>query len=342
MKLNAAQLPRQLKEGLAPVYVVSGDDPLLTGEAEDLIRKACRAAGAEERQVFHVDRSFDWSQLYEASHSLSLFAQQRLLELRLPSGKPGDTGAKALLGYLEQPPDDTTLLVSLPKLDGTSMRSKWAKALVEHTDSRFVQIWPIEAHQLPSWMRDRLAAAGIQASPDALELLSARVEGNLLAAAQEIEKLKLFSSSGTLELDTVQQVVADSARFDVFNLSDAMLLGKPQQALRILQGLKGEGVEAPVVLWALARELRTLASMAQDTARGIPLEKVFSSQRPPVWDKRKPVMKGALERHPASAWERWLGEAQTVDEQIKGQALGSPWDGLARILVEAAGVRLAL
>lgn len=342
MKLNAAQLPRQLKEGLAPVYVVSGDDPLLTGEAEDLIRKACRAAGAEERQVFHVDRSFDWSQLYEASHSLSLFAQQRLLELRLPSGKPGDTGAKALLGYLEQPPDDTTLLVSLPKLDGTSMRSKWAKALVEHTDSRFVQIWPIEAHQLPNWMRDRLAAAGIQATPDALELLSARVEGNLLAAAQEIEKLKLFSSSGTLELDTVQQVVADSARFDVFNLSDAMLLGKPQQALRILQGLKGEGVEAPVVLWALTRELRTLASMAQDTARGIPLEKVFSSQRPPVWDKRKPVMKGALERHPASAWERWLGEAQTVDEQIKGQALGSPWDGLARILVEAAGVRLAL
>ncbi|MEH6565052.1 MAG: DNA polymerase III subunit delta [Halopseudomonas sp.] len=342
MKLNAAQLPRQLKEGLVPVYVVSGDDPLLTGEAEDLIRKACRAAGSEERQVFHTERNFDWSQLYEASHSLSLFAQQRLLELRLPSGKPGDQGAKALLGYLEQPPADTTLLISLPKLDGTAMRSKWAKALVEHADSRFVQVWPIEAQQLPGWMRDRLAAAGIQASPDALELLSTRVEGNLLAAAQEIEKLKLFCSGGSLDLDTVQQVVADSARFDVFNLSDAMLLGQPQQALRILHGLKGEGVEAPVVLWALTRELRTLASMALDSARGIPLDKVFSSQRPPVWDKRKPIMKRALERHPAGAWEGWLGAAQTVDAQIKGQAPGSPWDGLARILVEAAGVRLTL
>ncbi|SDS22197.1 DNA polymerase III, delta subunit [Halopseudomonas sabulinigri] len=342
MKLNAAQLPRQLKDGLAAVYVVSGDDPLLCSEAEDLIRKACRAAGSEERQVFHAERNFDWSQLYEASHSLSLFAQQRLLELRLPSGKPGDQGAKALLGYLEQPPADTTLLISLPKLDGTAMRSKWAKALVDHADSRFVQIWSIEAHQLPNWMRERLAAAGIQASPDALELLSARVEGNLLAAAQEIEKLKLFCSEGKLDLDTVQQVVADSARFDVFNLTDAMLLGQPQQALRILQGLRGEGVEAPVVLWALTRELRTLASIAQDSARGIPLDKVFASQRPPIWDKRKPVIKTALERHPASVWEDWLGAAQTVDEQIKGQAAGSPWDGLARILVEAAGIRLAL
>ena len=127
MKLNAPQLGKQLKEELAPVYVVSGDDPLLCGEACDLIRQACRAAGSEERQVFDVDRSFDWAQLYEASHSLSLFAQKRLLELRLPSGKPGDAGAKALLAYLEQPAEDTTLLISLPKLDGSTQRSKWAK-----------------------------------------------------------------------------------------------------------------------------------------------------------------------------------------------------------------------
>ena len=331
-----------LKEELAPVYVVSGDDPLLCGEACDLIRQACRAAGSEERQVFDVDRSFDWAQLYEASHSLSLFAQKRLLELRLPSGKPGDAGAKALLAYLEQPAEDTTLLISLPKLDGSTQRSKWAKALIDHADSRFVQIWPIEPQQLPTWIRDRLAQAGLQASPDAVELLSARVEGNLLAAAQEIEKLKLYCPQGQLTLDTVQQVVADSARFDIFHLSDAMLQGQPQHALRMLQGLRGEGVEAPVVLWAVSRELRSLTDMAQQQARGIPLDKVFSSQRPPVWDKRKPLLRGALQRHPADAWERWLNAAQTVDEQIKGQAPGSPWDGLARILVEAAGARLPL
>ena len=342
MKLNSAQLGKHLQGGLAPIYVISGDEPLLCQEAEDAIRTATRQQGFGERQVFHAEASFDWGLLYEAGASLSLFAEKRLIELRIANGKPGDKGTAAILEYLERPPQDTVLLISLPKLDGSTQRSKWAKALIDHADSRFVQIWPIEPQQLPTWIRDRLAQAGLQASPDAVELLSARVEGNLLAAAQEIEKLKLYCPQGQLTLDTVQQVVADSARFDIFHLSDAMLQGQPQHALRMLQGLRGEGVEAPVVLWAVSRELRSLTDMAQQQARGIPLDKVFSSQRPPVWDKRKPLLRGALQRHPADAWERWLNAAQTVDEQIKGQAPGSPWDGLARILVEAAGARLPL
>lgn len=339
MKLNAAQLPRQLRDAMAPVYVVSGDDPLLTGEAADQIRAACRQAGSEERQVYHVERNFDWSQLHDASHSLSLFAQQRLIELRIPSGKPGDDGGKALIGWLEKPPEDTTLLISLPKLDGSSQRTKWAKALTDHSHSRFIQIWPIDAQQLPGWMRDRLASAGLHASPDALELLSTRVEGNLLAAAQEIEKLKLHCRNGQLDLQTVQQVVADSARFDVFNLVDAMLKGQPEQALRMLNGLNSEGVEAPVVLWALAREIRALANMADDIRRNVPLERVFASQRPPVWDKRKPVLTQALQRHPVAAWEQWLREAQIVDEQIKGQQPGSAWDGLSAMVARVAGLK---
>ncbi len=340
MKLNSAQLSRQLQDSLAPVYVVSGDDPLLTGEVADQIRAACRQAGSEERQVYHVERSFDWSQLHDASHSLSLFAQKRLIELRIPGGKPGDEGGKAIMAWLDMPPEDTTLLISLPKLDGASQRTKWAKALTDHPQSRFIQIWPIEAQQLPGWMRDRLASAGLHASPDALELLSARVEGNLLAAAQEIEKLKLYCQNGQLDLQTVQQAVADSARFDVFNLVDAMLKAEPQHALRILQGLKSEGVEAPIVLWSLAREIRALANMAQDIRRNIPLDRIFASQRPPVWDKRKPLLTQALQRHPVHAWEQWLRAAQIIDEQIKGQHPGSAWDGLAAIVAGVAGLKL--
>ncbi len=342
MKLNAAQLQRQLRDGLAPVYVVSGDDPLLCGESADLIRQACRDAGSEERLVFHIDRSFDWGQVREAGNSLSLFAQQRLIELRIPGGKPGDEGIRVLLDWLEAPAPDTTLLISLPKLDSSAQRTKWAKTLMEHGNSRFVQVWPVDAHQLPNWMRDRLAAAGLHATPEALDLLTVRVEGNLLAAAQEIEKLKLFCDGGQLDLETVQQAVADSARFDVFSLSDALLQGNAQHALRILQGLRGEGVEAPVILWAVSREVRSLYSMALEQARGIPLDRIFANQRPPIWDKRKPLLSRALERHPPRVWAELLRLAQQADEQIKGQAEGSEWDTLARILVRAAGVRLPI
>lgn len=342
MKLNATQLARQLAGELAPVYVISGDEPLLTGELADRIRQACRTSGCEEREVYHAERGFDWSQLYDASHSLSLFSQKRLIELRIPSGKPGDEGAKALLAWLDDLPQDITLLVTLPKLDGSTQRSKWAKALTEHAQTRFVQVWPVEPAQLPGWMRDRLAAAGIQAQPDALDLLITRVEGNLLAAAQEIEKLKLFCQGQILDAETVAQIVADSARYDVFGLADAMLQGQPQHALRILNGLRGEGVEAPVILWSLTRELRSLAGMADELARGLPLERIFASQRPPVWDKRKPLLTLALKRHPQHAWSEWLRLAQQVDEQIKGQQAGSAWDGLGRIVAEAAGARLML
>lgn len=342
MKLSPAQLAKQLKSPLAPVYVVSGDEPLLCQEAADAIRNAARSQGFGERQVFNADANFDWGQLYEAGASLSLFAEKRLLELRVPSGKPGDKGAAAILEYLKRPAEDTVLLISLPKLDGSAQKSKWAKALLDGPQVQFVQIWPIDAQQLPQWIRQRLAQAGLSASQEAVELIAARVEGNLLAAAQEVEKLKLLAEGNQVDADTVQAAVADSARFDVFGLLDCTLRGEAAHALRMLDGLRGEGVEPPVVLWALARELRLLAGLAQQYAQGVPLERAFAQARPPVWDKRRPLVSRALQRHPAAHWNQLLLEAQLIDAQIKGQAAGDPWNGLARLALAVAGQRLSL
>ncbi|MCY1265870.1 DNA polymerase III subunit delta [compost metagenome] len=342
MKLNPAQLAKHLQGNLAPVYVVSGDEHLLCQEACDAIRTACRERDFAERQVFNAEANFDWGQLIEAGASLSLFAEKRLLELRLPSGKPGDKGAAILLEYLRRPPEDTVLLISLPRLDGSTQKTKWAKALIDGDVAQFIQIWPIDAHQLPQWIRQRLSQAGLAASQEAVELIAARVEGNLLAAAQEIEKLKLLAEGNQIDVDTVQAAVADSARFDVFGLIDAALNGEAAHSLRMLEGLRGEGVEPPVILWALAREIRQLAGFAQQHSDGMPMDRVFASARPPVWDKRRPLLGKALQRHTAARWSQFLLDAQLIDAQIKGQAPGDPWNGLARLTLLVAGQRISL
>jgi DNA polymerase-3 subunit delta len=342
MKLNPAQLSKHLQGNLASVYAISGDEPLLCQEACDTIRAATRKLGFSERQVFNVESNFDWGNLLQASASLSLFADKRLLELRLPSGKPGDKGSAALLEYLARPPEDTVLLISLPKLDGSTQKTKWAKALIDGQQTQFMQIWPVDAHQLPQWIRQRMAQAGLSASQEAVEMIAVRVEGNLLAAAQEIEKLKLLAIDGQVDASTVHTAVADSARFDVFGLIDATLNGEAAHALRMLEGLRGEGVEPPVVLWALARELRLLANIAQQYSQGMPLEKAFSSARPPVWDKRRPLVSKALQRHSAARWALLLLDAQRIDAQIKGQAPGSPWSGLSLLTLNMCGQRLGL
>ncbi|MEW9680154.1 DNA polymerase III subunit delta [Pseudomonas sp. TE50-2] len=342
MKLSPAQLNKHLQGQLAPVYIVSGDDPLLCQEAADAIRGAARQQGYDERQVFSADANFDWGNLLLAGASLSLFAQRRLLELRLPSGKPGDKGAAALMEYCANPAEDTLLLISLPKLDGSAQKTKWGKALIEGAYCQFIQIWPVDAQQLPQWINQRLSQAGLSAQRDAIDLIAARVEGNLLAAAQEIEKLKLLAEGNQITVETVQAAVADSARFDVFGLVDAILNGEAAHALRMLEGLRGEGVEPPVILWALARELRLLAGLAQQFSQGVPLDKAFSQARPPVWDKRRPLVSKALQRLSAQRWAMLLQDAQRIDAQIKGQAEGSPWTSLARLSLLMAGQRLAL
>lgn len=342
MKLSPAQLGKHLQGPLAPVYVVSGDEHLLCQEACDAIRAACRQQDFSERQVLNVETGFDWGQLVEAGASLSLFAERRLLELRMPNGKPGDKGAAALLDYLARPAEDTVLLISLPRLDGNTQKTKWAKALIDGKQVQFVQIWPVDAAQLPQWIRQRLSQAGLAADQEAVELIAARVEGNLLAAAQEIEKLKLLAEAGQITAATVQAAVADSARYDVFGLIDAALLGQPEHVLRMLDGLRGEGVEPLFIMTMLAREVRQLANIALLYSQGIPLDRAFSQARPPIWDKRRPLVSKALQRHDVAGWQRLLTSAQRIDEQIKGQAKGDPWVGLANLGLQISGRRIGL
>ncbi|WP_437882729.1 DNA polymerase III subunit delta [Pseudomonas sp. LRF_L74] len=342
MKLNPAQLAKHLQSGLAPVYVISGDEPLLCQEATDAIRSAARNQGFSEREVFHAESNFDWGLLYEAGASLSLFAEKRIIELRIANGKPGDKGTAAILEYLQRPPEDTLLLISLPKLDGSTQKTKWAKALIDGTASQFLQVWPVEANQLPQWIRQRLADSGMTATQEALELIATRVEGNLLAAAQEIEKLKLLAEGNQIDAATVQAAVADSARYDVFGLIEAVLNGESSHALRMLEGLRGEGQEALFIVAMLARELRQLASIAQQYSQGVPLEKAFSSARPPIWDKRRPLVSKALQRHTAARWQQLLIDTQRIDAQVKGQEPGDPWTSLARLVLTISGVRINL
>ncbi|TDQ35379.1 DNA polymerase III subunit delta [Thiopseudomonas denitrificans] len=331
MRLYPDKLGAQLRKDLLPIFLVSSDDPLLQRESCDAIRQACREQGFSERQVFHVERSFDWNSLREASASLSLFAEKRILELNMPGGKPGDSGAKVLLDYLERPAEDTLLLITVPRLDSSTLKTKWAKALMDSPVCGFVQIPVVTAEQLPAWLSQRLAKKGLSADAEVLQFISDRVEGNLLAAAQEIEKLVLLTDATHLDMETVQQSIADSARYDIFTLTDAMLAGDRVRSLRILNGLRSEGNEVPVILWALAREIRQLATLAAQVEQGQSVSQVTSR----VWPAtRKPLVQQALQRQRASHWNQLLQSAQIIDEQAKGQQTGDPWLGLQQILLK--------
>lgn len=331
MRLYPEKLSGQLKKNLLPIYLISSDEPLLQQESSDQVRAFCRAQGFSERQVFSAERGFNWNQLREASASLSLFADKRILDLRIPTGRPGDQGAKALQEYLARPAEDTVLLISTPRLDGATLRTKWAKALLESPACGFVQIPTVTPAQLPQWLNNRLRQQGLTADAEVLELICDRVEGNLLAAAQEIEKLTLLTEATHLDSDTVQSAIADSARYDIFTLTDAALASDTARSVRILNGLRAEGNDIPVILWAIARDIRQLSIFAAQMEQGQSAQQVTNR----VWPaSRKPIIQKALQRHRAKHWQQLLQDAQLIDEQAKGQAVGNAWIGLEKLLLK--------
>lgn len=336
-QVRSEQLAAQVQRELAPVYFIHGDETLLVNECADSIRAAARGQGYSEREVFHVDAGFDWNRLLTACGSLSLFSERRLLELRLPGGKPGREGAAALTDYAQQVPEDTLLMILSAKLEPAARRSKWVQALDRAGVS--VAVWPVDAGQLPAWIDQRLRAHGMHASHEALQALADRVEGNLLAADQEIEKLYLLHGAGEVDLETVTELVTDSARYDVYKLVDSALAGDAVHAQRVLAGLRGEGVEQVLVLWALTREIRSLAGMSRDVAGGTSPARVLAAHH--VWDKRKALVGGALQRIRAPQWWSLLQRCTAIDRIIKGRAAGNGWDELLQLVLRLAGLRPA-
>ncbi len=341
MELTPERLASQLAaEPLRPAYLIAGPEPLRVLEAADAVRAQARSQGYAEREVFEADaRDFDWDRLSASFRAPSLFASQRLLELRLPTAKPGKEGAEVIADFCAQPPGDVVLLVTggeWSKQHG----GKWSEAIgrIGHV----VVAWAIKPHELPDWIERRLRARGLQADRDAVMRLSERVEGNLLAAAQEIDKLVLLSDGRTLDLARMEALVADAARYDVFRLTDAVLGGQGPQVSRMLAGLRAEGDVVAGLMPMVVKELLRTAALARAQARGANLASEMKAQG--IWETKQAPFKRALQRHPNPArWDRFAAEASRIDRIAKGRADGDAWVAMERLLLaiaEAKAVRL--
>ncbi len=335
MRLRFNQLKASLDETLAPVYLITGDEPLQVMLAADAVRAAARARDYQERLILDVEAGFDWAALREAATSLSLFAQRRLLDLRMP-GKPGAAGAPALTDYARQPPPDTVLLVQCARLDKAAANTTWVKAL--ERAGVMVQVWPLAARETRQWIQARLIEKGLKVSPDALSLLAERGQGNLLAANQEIEKLSLlYGDTRAREPLSVAEIlvdVADSARFNVFELAETALAGHGAQAARILQRLIAEDVKPALVLWSLSDRVRALAAISGLISQGASVDRATAGINQ---SRRIPMLKMAYKRKTAAAWTAWLRRCARIDRMIKGQEPGNPWDELLVLTMSLCG-----
>lgn len=338
MRLQPDQLAANLKQGIKPVYLIYGDEALLLEESADLVRQAVRHAGANDREVWHVEGRFDWSQIKWQEQTLSLFASQRLVEIRLPSGSPGKDGGEVLRQFSDAPPADTTLIIISGKIDARSQKSKWFTQLDKLGAT--VPVWPIDAMQLPNWLFQRMQRQGLKADKRLAGLIAERVEGNLFAAAQELDKLALLSLDSEIDEATIMQSVADNARFEAFGLMDTVFLGQSHKIPRIINRLRTEGVEVMSVFSAISWSLHRLIDMSIQLQNGTAMERVFAAQKPPVWDKNKPVLRAALQRYNSMQWQQFLIQLSQIDQAAKGAHLQSPWQLLEQLCLQVSGVEL--
>ena len=323
MNLRPDQLAAQPERPLAPLWLLHGNEPLLVLEAADAIRAAARRQGFEERETLVVGHGFKWDALTLAAGNLSLFGGAKLIDLRIPTGKPGRDGGDALQRYIAHLPSQTLTLVTLPEVDWATRKTAWFKALADAATT--LELNAPERERLPDWVARRLAVQKQSAPPEALAFIADHVEGNLLAAHQELQKLALLHPPGELDLDAVRDAVLDVARYSVDTLSMAALDGDAGRCSRLLEGLAGEGAAAPLVLWTLANDVRTLARLHAARAAGQPLAAAFKAER--VFDdRRRNALQRALARVSPPAARAALAHAARIDRIIKGLARGAVWD----------------
>jgi DNA polymerase-3 subunit delta len=336
MELTPESLVSRLAgEPLRPVYMIAGPEPLLVLEAADAVRAHARAQGYAEREVFDADgRDFDWNALAMTFRAPSLFSTRRLIELRLPTARPGKEGAELIVDYCAQPPGDIALLVTggeWSKKHG----GKWSEAIARTGCLAVAR--QLRPDQMPGWVEARLRTRGVQADRGAVQRLVERVEGNLLAAAQEIDKLVLLADGKPIDAARMESLVADAARFDVFRMLDAALNGQGGRAARMLAGLRAEGEAIHALMGMVVKELLTVAALARVQARGGNLASEFKAQR--VWDSKQATYRRALQRHAAPHWERFVAEAGGVDRIAMGRGLGAAWQVGERLLLVVADAK---
>jgi DNA polymerase III subunit delta len=336
MQLRPQELEAHLARALAPLYVVHGDEPLGAIEAADAIRAAARRQGCEEREVFIVEQHFRWDTFVAADANLGLFASRKLIDVRIPSGKPGAEGGAALERHARNLSPDNVTLISLPRLDRATQSSAWFEALAERGVT--VAVAPIERNALPRWIAERLSRNRQQASADTLAFLAERCEGNLLAARQEIEKLALLLPAGTLAHDDVERAVANVARYDIQELSEAWLSGDAPRMLRIVDGLRNEGEPITLVAWQLGEDLHALCAVHENVRRGQSVGNAVRNVR--VWGKRQTALERAARRVDEARLLPLLGSLARLDALAKGLGLGEPWDALVAIALELCDRRV--
>lgn len=341
MRITSEQLAPHLARELKPLYTVFGDEPLLALEASDRIRARARAAGYGEREILTAEPGFKWGQLAMAAHSQSLFAALKLLELRIPNGKPGNDGAAAIRDFCAALPPDTVTLVYLPPLDWRTLKAAWFETL-EHAGV-MVEAKAVPRKALPQWLAGRLKEQGQQADAETLAFIAERVEGNLLAAFQEVQKLALLFPAGALAFEPVREAVLDVARYDVFNLGEAMVEGDAARLTRMLDGLKGEGAAPLMALWSLTEEIRAIGRLLAGLEAGRPLNLLWREAR--IWGAaRQAMLQQHLRRFNAAQVTAALRHAAAIDRMVKGLAGGDVWDELLQLALrfqrkEAAAAR---
>ncbi|MCK2095682.1 DNA polymerase III subunit delta [Thauera aromatica] len=333
MNLRPDQLAAQLERPLAALWMVHGNEPLLVLEAADAIRAAARRQGYAERETLVVGQGFKWDALALTAGNLSLFGSAKLIDLRIPTGKPGRDGGEALQRYVAALPAQTLTLLTLPEIDWQTRKTSWFKAVAEAATC--IELDAPERERLPQWIGSRLATQKQSAAPEALAFIAEHVEGNLLAAHQEILKLGLLHPEGVLSLEQVQDAVLNVARYDIDKLRQAVIEGDPVRCARLLDGLRGEGAAPPLVLWALASETRTLAALRAGQDAGQPLAALFKTER--VFEPRRQQAVGrALARLTQGGLRAALMHAARIDRIIKGLAPGDIWDEFLQLSLRLA------